>query len=1083
MIRSSPSEGMSLITVRRDLLLCLGFLAFVFVLSSGTRSASAQTPGEGSGDQVLTPYLSFDHVAGMTKGAVTSMAQDDAGFLWFGTEEGLSRYDGYQFVHYAPDDQSNDFTVTALAVNGDEMWVSTDKGLDRLDLTTKKFTHIKNDPKDPKTIASDFISSIALDKSGNTLWLGTADSGVDSLNLATKEVKHYRSVKSRNDSLSSDEVSVVTLSKDGKLWIGTQESGLNVLDPKSEKITRYAYSDQPTALSSDNVTSLYQDSDGVMWIGTMDGLNRFDPKTNLFQRYLIDADDPKWISAIVQGDDGGLWLGIKGIGVYRLDRTTGTIEKYIHDPADASSLGSVWTRVAFSDRSGVLWFGFNAGSVSKLFLMRRDFTFYRTNPGLSFLEDGDKVWLGTQGHGLRLLDLKTGDVKPYLDDQLSSTWAWTIIAGAKGSLWIGTTDRGLFHFTPATNSLESYDMKSGLRSDSVFALLREQETLWIGTYGAGLGKLDTNKKTIEYMTSDKQTPTTLSSDSITSLAQDRTAPQTLWVGTVSGLNKLDKRTGKVVRYMHDSSKANSLSNDHINNIHEDHLGRMWISTWGGGLDLMDRNTGTFTAFTHGLASDVVYGILEDKSGALWLTTDNGLTKFDPDKKTFITFRAGDGLQDDEFGGNTFHQGASGRFYIGGPRGFNVFMPEQVKADTYVPPVALTKFEILGDNKPIPKNVSLSYRDRWFGVEFSSLAYASPERNRYKYRLTGFHDWIETDRRFVSYSSLPPGDYTLEIEASNGHGVWNDKGIRLPIHVAPPFWRTWWAYLAYVLVVVLIGGYFVLRQRTQLEALRKTHRLAELEREVALTSAIQEGFLPVDSSVRDGVFGLDAFYRPAAQCGGDWWTYEQRGERYLVVVGDTTGHGIGSAMVTAAAATCFRSLGNILDDDARMLAVNEEVRRVSRHQYHMTLTAVDLNVATGQYEIWSAGGVPVFSMPPGERPKVVMCAGTPLGSPEFKMGRLTGQLVPGERLLILTDGIQEVATANNQMIGTRGVANMYMATRDMELDVALAHLLQKVDEVGEQADDWTVVMVQWGNSISVDRSEPDTLVASDHQLPR
>jgi hypothetical protein len=394
----------------------------------------------------------------------------------------------------------------------------------------------------------------------------------------------------------------------------------------------------------------------------------------------------------------------------------------------------------------------------------------------------------------------------------------------------------------------------------------------------------------------------------------------------------------------------------------------------------------------------------------------------------------------------------------------------------VPPLAITKYEVLGESKPIPDHVKLTYRDRWFAVSFSALAFASPIRNRYKYRLKGFDDkWVETDRRFVSYSSLPPGNYTLEIVGSNAHGVWADHGVALPIHVPPPPWRTWWAFSLYGLLLLLVIGLFIRRQRGQLDALRRVHRLSELEREMALTSAVQEGFFPPDRSVHDGSFRLEAFYRPAAECGGDWWTYESRGDSYFVIVGDATGHGAGSAMVTAAAAASFRSLGRRIQDDERLTTMNEEVLRVSREQYHMTLTAVDLNLVTGQYTVFSCGGVPVFALAPGQRPRVLMCPGTPLGSQLFEIGKLEGQLAPGERLLILTDGIPEVSLANEQLLGPRGVANFYQQTREQELETALSQLIKKVEEVQatSQDDDWTVVLVQWGASLGVEQGESVT----------
>ena len=229
----------------------------------------------------------------------------------------------------------------------------------------------------------------------------------------------------------------------------------------------------------------------------------------------------------------------------------------------------------------------------------------------------------------------------------------------------------------------------------------------------------------------------------------------------------------------------------------------------------------------------------------------------------------------------------------------------------------------------------------------------------------------------------------------GHGVWNDVGIKVPIHIAPPFYRTWWAYTIYGLMVIAAGLLIWRRQRKQLDAMTQKHRLSELEKEMALTSAVQKGFFPTESSVRDGGLSLEGFYKSATQCSGDWWWWEARGDDYFILVGDVTGHGAGSAMVTAAVASCFRSLGAKVDDDSRLQEMNDEVLRVSQGQYHMTLTAVNVNISTGEYVIRSAGGVPVFALPPKGRTKVLMCPGMPLGSPHFEMGRLEGKLRPGE----------------------------------------------------------------------------------------
>ncbi|MDQ3334981.1 MAG: SpoIIE family protein phosphatase [Myxococcota bacterium] len=1042
----------------------------VVALSSATASAQLALPPQTASKDAMLPLLRFDRLTGMAKGAVTAIAQDRRGFIWFGTDEGLSRYDGYDFVSFKPDGgETASFTVTSLAVDEGVLWVGTHKGLHRLDLTTDKFTSYTANDKNANTIASDFVVSLHIGKAGR-LWVGTAESGIDALDTASGSMKHFRSSDNPN-ALGDDAISVVLEDVSGKVWVGTRDAGLDLLDPQTEKAKHFRHDfDDASTLSNDSVTSIYQDKTGTIWVGTMDGLSRFDPATGTFRRILASTStnpEQTWITSIVEGNDGGLWLGIKGIGVYRLDRKTNQIEKHVHDSNDSSSISHPWPRTAFSDRDGVLWFGFNANGVSKLHLLRRHFAYYRTNPGMAFLEEGDKVWLGTQGRGVRLVDLKTGEVTSYLDKELSATWTMAIVSAGPGSYWLGTTDKGLYHYTPKSGVLDTYDMESGLlKSDAVFALLRDGDSLWIGT-AAGLVRFDTVKKTASHFASSVSDPATLSADHITTIHQDKKRPDVLWVGTAQGLGELNKQTGKVVRHLHNPAKPNTLRNDHITHVHEDAAGRIWVATWGGGLNVRDPQTGAFEAFgmRQGLASDVVYGVLEDATGALWLTTNDGLTKFDPKTKRTTNFRLGDGLQGDEFAQGGFHRGASGRLFVGGPGGFNVFRPESIAPDAGAPALVVTTFELLGQRRTIPSEISLGFRDRWFSVTFAALAYASPERNRYKYRLEGFQDdWIETEHRFVTYSSLPPGDYILEILGANAHGVWNEKGLRLPIHVTPPPWRTWWAYAGYCLLVLVVVGLIWQRQRRQLKALGQAHRLSELEREIELTSAVQEGFFPTAPSVRDGNIRLEGYYRAATQCSGDWWWYEARADSYLIVVGDVTGHGAGSAMVTAAAAACFRSVGHKVSDLERLMEMNEEVLRVSRGQYHMTLTAVTLDTRTGAFLIRSAGGVPVFSLPPTGRTKVHMCPGMPLGSTDFETGVLEGQMVPGERLLIITDGIPEVAMSNAQLLGPRGVSNFYMQTRDQDLGVALTQLIKKVEAVqsGAQDDDWTAVMVQWGD---------------------
>src|ERR1051325_2584770 len=303
------------------------YLLWVVLLGVGSVARAApesppKAPAEprvaaGNASDSLLPHLSFDHVTGMTKGAVTAIAQDSAGFIWFGAEEGLSRYDGHEFINYVvgknPENTLSSFTVNALAAGKDALWIGTAKGLDRLDLASGKFTHYYNDPKDPKSIGGDDISSLYIGANG-IVWIGTAAAGVDSLDPSSGEVRHYRALEGRADTLSDDAVAVVLGDPSGKLWVGAREAGLNLLDPATGKVVRYAHdADIPGSLSNDQVTSLYLDSAGALWVGTIGGLNRLDPSTRSFRHYFENADSPYWVTSMVEGADGGWWLGCTGV--------------------------------------------------------------------------------------------------------------------------------------------------------------------------------------------------------------------------------------------------------------------------------------------------------------------------------------------------------------------------------------------------------------------------------------------------------------------------------------------------------------------------------------------------------------------------------------------------------------------------------------------------------------------------------------------------------------------------------------------------------------------------------------------------
>ena len=518
----------------------------------------------------------------------------------------------------------------------------------------------------------------------------------------------------------------------------------------------------------------------------------------------------------------------------------------------------------------------------------------------------------------------------------------------------------------------------------------------------------------------------------------------------------------------------SLSHDAVTSVLRDSQGRLWAGTYGGGLNRLDEDSSTFRNFTQeqGLSDDAVQGILEDEQGHLWLATDNGLSRFEPDGPRFTTF--------DWPGGSEFTQSASYRSSAGelvvsgnidGIASFVIFDPAEISHSDYLPPIALTEFRVLnGDQSLVAENGSaaanLDY-DSVFQVRFAALSYASPKDNRYEYLLAGLNEnWIPSDTGAVVFNRLPAGTYTLRMRGSNEHGLWNESETPIKIDIAPPPWATVWAFLLYGLVAIGLFSLYVRYQRQRLRVQEDKNRLDAVERDLELTGAVQAGFVPQENKAQLGPFELRAVYRSAETCSGDWWWHESLGtNRFGVLVGDVTGHGPGPAMLTVATASAFRVITDVTQDPMkdRLTLLNREVLRAGLGKYQMTMTAVELDAESGDFHCYNAGGLPVLHLSAEGRPKVLAAAGTPLGSSgDLRLGTRTGTLLPGDRLLVYTDGIPEIETSNGRQLGMRRFSRLYQGTRDMTLEAASDAILKEAAVAlgnATQKDDWTFVLIE------------------------
>ena len=844
---------------------------------------------------------------GLSQNTVMCIFQDSRGFMWFGTEDGLNRYDGSTFTIYRndPSDPASlpaDFVWDVAEDPVGDLWIATQGGgLARWERRSDHFRAYRNKRGDDRSISSDSVQAVFVD-SGGAIWIGTRDKGLDRLEPATGSFQHYRYDPADSTSITDGAVHAIYKDHSGALWVGT-EGGLNRLDVRTGQFARFVHVDSDrTSLSDNRVRTIIEDNGGLLWVATFGGgLNCLDPASGKFVRYVNDPRNPTSLShdrvrAVLEDNHGRLWVGTS-TGLNLLDRQRGTFSRYTHDPSNITSLGDDDVMSLLQDRGGVLWVGTRSGGVSKWNPVTWSFGHYTreqndaaglsSNRVTAFSEDAaGRLWVGTFGGGLNVLDRNRGTVAHYVHDStradtLSDDRVMCLLRDGRGEIWIGTLDGGLNRFNPATGRFKVYrhdpSQPHSIAANGIMSLFQDREgTLWIGTFGGGLSRYVPATDSFISFQHDPVNPNSIGSNRVTCMVEDRTG--IMWVGTDGGgLNLFDRRTGTFAALTHDPDQPASLSSDAVISLYVEPSGRLWAGMMGSGLDTLDEwdRSGGKAKFTHftkrdGLPNEWVYAILPDDTGRLWLSTNNGLSCFNPATRHFMNFTASHGLQANEFNFGAAYRSPRGELFFGGVNGFNAFFPERLETNTHMPPVVLTSFLKL--NKPVRsdhavpelRNIELSYRDYVVTFEFAALDFAAPEGNQYAYKLEGLApDWIDLGSvHRVTYTNLAPGAYILRVKASNNDGVWNNEGLSVAVRVIPPPWKTWWAYTLYALT---LGGLAFTVVRTERAKLRRKAQYAQmLEEEVrARTQEIAERNAQLeelnrkllDASVTDSLTGL------------------------------------------------------------------------------------------------------------------------------------------------------------------------------------------------------------------------------------
>ncbi len=758
----------------------------------------------------------FRHLSveqGLSQSSVYSIAQDAQGFMWFATQNGLNRFDGYRFVQYPHSLPSNEIQALLVDSNG-QLWVGHGQGLSRYDSQQARFIHVD------KTWGA--VWSVYEDSRAG-LWAATQNQGLFWRQKNSQQWQNFRHQEDDPNSLSSNAIWPLVEDAQGHLWVGTDGDGLNLLQQQPDgawHIERHQLAKDLE--NSAFITSLHRDSRDNIWVGSAAGLFLLEQNSNApsFKHYQQQPNNSNSLSHnlvwhISEDASGFLWIATDGGGLNRFDPQYQRFEHFRQHKAEPESLSNDHVLVSFFDKQGNLWVGTDGGGINLSYASQ------------TLFEHEHHKWQ-----------------QP--DNSLSHNVVLALLKDRNGALWVGTDGGGLNRYSPDRQHVTHYRHQAkqpqSLANDSVHALLEDtQGRLWVGTYGGVLHQAqwqaDGSLHWQRYFEDDNV-------NIINAILED--AQGKLWVGRRDGLLHFEPDTGQFKQYVHDPKQPQSLSHDFVYALYQDSSGEIWAATHKG-LNRLVIDAQGQVSFEHFLADKAIFTLAEsnaelwlgsdtllkqadgkphphfhgqdisamltDSKGDLWISARNGLFQFNPSNNKVLGYDVRDGLQSSEFKLSAAHHGADGEMFFGGINGFNSFYPQRLPPKPQTAPLQLTGFKLfnqdIGIGDVLPKSINqleqikLDYQQSFFSFEFALLNFKTTDNNHYRYRLQGFDpDWREVgNKNYADYTNVPPGQYQFHFAGSANQRQWSAQQIR--VHIAPPPWKTPRAYVAYVLLALLL----------------------------------------------------------------------------------------------------------------------------------------------------------------------------------------------------------------------------------------------------------------------------------------
>ncbi len=796
---------------------------------------------------------------GLPSNSVTALLQDRQGFVWIGSAGGLSRYDGYDlkvYKHLPDDPQSlaNNAVTTIFEDHAHQLWIGTNGGISRYDPQTEKFTSYRHEPEHPESLSNSTIVSIFED-AAQRMWLLSWNGGLNELDAEKGHFRHYYPDPAfpEKEEMTFSSRPAPVRGQPNRFWMSFLQDStvLYQFDTETKTFTNYGCVFHKGDYSI--VWSIFQDSRGTVWLATSKGLYTLDQTTKKLRSVTENPQVPSILNKasvfdLLEDTAGNIWIATLKAGLFIYNPATGIYTHHPHEEHQPKGLNSDIIQKILQDKSGVVWLGTGESGINLVIPDYVQFQHYKGDgktPGTlteniitGFSEDQQgHIWVGLESKGVNQLNRATGRFQSLPIPKSDPTYilpTFAVHEDRSGDLWIAMNDddMGLYRRSHVDGSYHIYRHDStdtnSLTNNYVQEIYEDRYgDLWLST-ADGLDRFDQKQQIFVHYRHDPNNPNTILDNSVGTILEDRSGA--IWVGTRTGLSRLDRRTNTYLHFTYKSQDPQSLSGQDVQAICQDRSGAIWVGMERGlnrlvfaSPNIQAASEVTITRYftQDGLPDDFIKGVLEDEQGRLWISTDQGISVLKnpqhpagvlPD---FKNYSLAHGLQAYRFNKNAAYKSRSGELYFGGRNGFNVINPTNVVYNKLIPPIVISSLEKYDIDHPewgaraepgvsTSKEIRLSYKNNIFTIRFAALDFREPAANRYAYQLEGFNNnWIQLGtQRQVTFTNLDPGTYIFRVKGSNSDGVWNETGTELKIIITPPWWKTIWAYLCYIILFIV-----------------------------------------------------------------------------------------------------------------------------------------------------------------------------------------------------------------------------------------------------------------------------------------